>query len=131
MKREWEVLAEAYGGMEKLRDELGLAQSKFVRIVEGKEKPELVVLKLTARLAADKKLPSPFDATMSEADLQTLAMIGDNLLRGRRIKERTMEGARQHFAEPDLIRLAESDDTPPNIQMAVAHLLGAYDPDGR
>jgi hypothetical protein len=137
---EWLVLAEAYGGVSRLQEEIGLPAMTFWRIARGVVRPRPIVVKLVERLAREKNIPSPFDKPtvvehvavhrkLDENDLRALELMGENLARGRFVPEKTLEYARKNFPERELVRLADDDSASTNVQRAVAHLLGLFDRD--
>lgn len=120
----WDPIIEALGSADAVCSALGLSKTTFNRIRRGVAQypvdkiPELDVL------CELKDVESPLEATQSRSrNLKPLRLIGEAIERGFPVSPSEVERVRGLYHLDQLIQLAESDDTPPNVLRGVQRVL--------
>lgn len=125
LTHEWQRVADAAGGVEKLSQALGFSTATFYRVVRGQVKmtPE-------KRMALEiycnrKQLPNPLITGPKpwERDLTALRLHGEALAKGFPSSRRDKAQLRMLYPETQLVKLAEADAAPDAILRACQDLL--------
>lgn len=112
----WDRLAEAYGGVGKLADQIGVSTSTLFRLARGEITATFDHRKRVIALSAVMKLQSPLSAPpvvtrpVDRLDLRILALIGQQVeTRRTKVPQDLVASLVSHMTQTALIQLAESD----------------------
>lgn len=128
----WALFAERCGGIYKLAEELGISYATLFRIARGlvpiddAMRAKIITVAAAKGCASPVKAPSKATRTvkLDDDDYEILEYLGESIASRKRIPEELTRHLATRLTTPVLIKLADSDDTSPNVQRAVAKLLG-------
>ena len=128
---EWQAVIKAVGGVGETRKALGVSQSTFYRVTHGEGRWPADRMNELEVLCEVYDVPNPLEnervTVARNKDLLPLRILGDALLRGMPAATRKLAELHAVYPEKQLLELAESDGTGPEIMAAVQALL-EYEP---
>ncbi len=127
LPKAWEAVVNAVGTLDQVAEMLDISPSTFYRSTRGLTKwpaERLAALEVLCDVYdVDNPLESSSLAVARSKDLRPLRMLGDALSRGFPVARRQLAKRLKQYPQVQLIELANSDNTGPEIMAAVQALL--------
>lgn len=124
---EWQSLAQAVGGIERLRRELGWGTMVFYRRTRNRVRLPRADRMMVETLAAKHGLPSPIPEGPAEIppelDLTPLELAGKGLALGFPIAKNAIKSLRETYTDDQLVIIADSESIKADILRAATYLL--------